>query len=106
MSTAQVVDGSGQVYALLADGTTVEIRPAGPDDYGAWRAAPRGHVPDFADIRAADARTLAHEFLRRAPDGGWLPTVRRPTFWPATEYRWPAAKTLPRPSPRERAAPK
>jgi acyl-CoA synthetase (NDP forming)/GNAT superfamily N-acetyltransferase len=41
--------------------------------YGAWRAAPRGHVPDFADIRAADARALTHEFLRRAPDGGWLP---------------------------------
>ena len=40
--------------------------------YGAWRAAPRGHVPDFADIRAADARTLAHEFLRQAPDGGRL----------------------------------
>jgi acyl-CoA synthetase (NDP forming)/GNAT superfamily N-acetyltransferase len=40
--------------------------------YGAWRAAPRGHVPDFADIRAADARTLAREFLRQAPDGGWL----------------------------------
>jgi hypothetical protein len=29
-------------------------------------------VPDFADIRAADARALAHEFLRQAPDGGWL----------------------------------
>jgi acyl-CoA synthetase (NDP forming) len=40
--------------------------------YGAWRAAPRGQVPDFADIRAADARTLTHEFLRQAPDGGWL----------------------------------
>jgi ATP-grasp domain len=40
--------------------------------YGAWRPAPRGHVPDFADIRAADARTLAHEFLRQAPDGGRL----------------------------------
>jgi acyl-CoA synthetase (NDP forming) len=40
--------------------------------YGAWRAAPRGHVPDFADIRAADARALAHEFLRQAPEGGWL----------------------------------
>jgi acyl-CoA synthetase (NDP forming)/GNAT superfamily N-acetyltransferase len=40
--------------------------------YGAWRAAPRGHVPAFADIRAADARALAHEFLRQAPDGGWL----------------------------------
>jgi len=40
--------------------------------YGAWRAAPRGHVPDFADIRAADARTLTHEFLRQVPDGDWL----------------------------------
>ena len=40
--------------------------------YGAWRAAPRGHVPDFADVRAADARMLAHEFLRQAPGGGWL----------------------------------
>ena len=40
--------------------------------YGAWRAAPRGHVPDFADIRAADARMLADEFSRKAPDGGRL----------------------------------
>ncbi|MDQ2814022.1 MAG: GNAT family N-acetyltransferase [Actinomycetota bacterium] len=40
--------------------------------YGAWRAEPRGHVPDFADIRAADAGPLAHEFLRQAPAGGWL----------------------------------
>jgi hypothetical protein len=40
--------------------------------YGAWRAAPRGHVPDFADIRTADARALAHEFLRQALAGGWL----------------------------------
>jgi acyl-CoA synthetase (NDP forming)/GNAT superfamily N-acetyltransferase len=40
--------------------------------YGAWRTAPRGQVPDFAGIRAADARTLAREFLRQAPDGGRL----------------------------------
>jgi acyl-CoA synthetase (NDP forming)/GNAT superfamily N-acetyltransferase len=40
--------------------------------YGAWRAEPRGHVPDFADVRVADARILAHEFLRQAPDGGRL----------------------------------
>jgi acyl-CoA synthetase (NDP forming)/GNAT superfamily N-acetyltransferase len=40
--------------------------------YGAWRSAPRGDVPDFADIRAAEARTLAREFLRQAPAGGWL----------------------------------
>ncbi len=40
--------------------------------YGAWRAEPRGHVPDFADLRAEDARALVREFLRHAPDGGWL----------------------------------
>src|SRR6202034_3222193 len=40
--------------------------------YGAWRAAPSGRVPDFADIRAADARTLADELIRQAPGGGQL----------------------------------
>ena len=40
--------------------------------YGAWRAEPRGHVPDFAGIRVEDARTLVREFLHVAPDGGWL----------------------------------
>ncbi len=44
--------------------------------YGAWRAEPRGLVPDFGDIRAADARTLAREFLHQAPDGGWLPQAK------------------------------
>ena len=41
--------------------------------YGAWLAEPRGRVPDFPDIRTADARTLAREFLRHTPQGGWLP---------------------------------
>jgi acyl-CoA synthetase (NDP forming) len=41
--------------------------------YGAWRAEPCGQVPDFADVRLADALALAREFLRQAPDGGWLP---------------------------------
>ena len=40
--------------------------------YGAWRAEPRGHVPDFAGIRVEDARTLVREFLHVAPDGGCL----------------------------------
>jgi len=41
--------------------------------YGAWRARPRGQVPAFPDIRAADARALVTEFLRHEPGGGWLP---------------------------------
>jgi acyl-CoA synthetase (NDP forming)/GNAT superfamily N-acetyltransferase len=40
--------------------------------YGAWRAEPRGQVPDFPDVRAADARLLIREFLRESPAGGWL----------------------------------
>jgi acyl-CoA synthetase (NDP forming)/GNAT superfamily N-acetyltransferase len=40
--------------------------------YGAWRAEPRGRVPDFPDIRSADGRTRAREFLRATPQGGWL----------------------------------
>ena len=36
--------GAGRSYALLADGTTMTIRPAGPGDYGAGQAAARGDV--------------------------------------------------------------
>jgi acyl-CoA synthetase (NDP forming)/GNAT superfamily N-acetyltransferase len=41
--------------------------------YGAWRTEPRGQVPGFPDVRAADARTLVTGFLHGEADGGWLP---------------------------------
>jgi acyl-CoA synthetase (NDP forming) len=41
--------------------------------YGAWRTEPRGQVPSFPDVRAADARALVAGFLHREPGGGWLP---------------------------------
>jgi acyl-CoA synthetase (NDP forming)/GNAT superfamily N-acetyltransferase len=42
--------------------------------YGAWRAQPRGRLlPDLPDINPEQARTLAREFLRQTPAGGWLP---------------------------------
>jgi acyl-CoA synthetase (NDP forming)/RimJ/RimL family protein N-acetyltransferase len=41
--------------------------------YGAWRARPRGRVPDFADVRQDDARELLRAFLAGSPRGGWLP---------------------------------
>jgi acyl-CoA synthetase (NDP forming) len=41
--------------------------------YGAWRAEPRGRVPDFPGIETANAAALTRGFLRQAPDGGWLP---------------------------------
>jgi acyl-CoA synthetase (NDP forming) len=40
--------------------------------YGAWRAEPSGRVHDFPDIKTASARALTREFLRQAPQGGWL----------------------------------
>src|SRR3984957_13821160 len=64
-------EDGGQVpaYGYPEAAATAMARAA---SYGAWRTAPRGHVLDFAGIRAADARTLAHEFLSQAPDGGRL----------------------------------
>jgi acyl-CoA synthetase (NDP forming)/GNAT superfamily N-acetyltransferase len=44
--------------------------------YGAWRAEPRGRLPDFPDTEAANARALARGFLSRAPEGGWLPAPK------------------------------
>jgi acyl-CoA synthetase (NDP forming)/RimJ/RimL family protein N-acetyltransferase len=41
--------------------------------YGAWRTGPRGQVPSFPDVRAADTGTLITGFLHREPSGGWLP---------------------------------
>jgi acyl-CoA synthetase (NDP forming) len=46
------------------------VRAAG---YGAWRAQPRGQLPDLPDINPEQARTLTREFLHQAPAGGWLP---------------------------------
>jgi acyl-CoA synthetase (NDP forming)/GNAT superfamily N-acetyltransferase len=41
--------------------------------YGAWRARPPGHLPEFSDVKEDDARDLVRAFLGRAPHGGWLP---------------------------------
>src|SRR6202041_2628224 len=59
VSTAQAGVGSGQVYALLADGTTVEIRPAGPDDFGAVKAMHEALSPDNTYLRFFNLSRLA-----------------------------------------------
>jgi acyl-CoA synthetase (NDP forming)/GNAT superfamily N-acetyltransferase len=41
--------------------------------YGAWRSAPSGVVPEFADIKTEEARALVREFLGSDGHGGWLP---------------------------------
>jgi acyl-CoA synthetase (NDP forming) len=40
--------------------------------YGSWRSRPAGTVPEFTDVRAADARSIVDSFLARVPGGGWL----------------------------------
>ncbi len=41
--------------------------------YSAWRQRQRGHVPDLAGLRTADARARIAEFLKAQSEGGWLP---------------------------------
>ena len=48
MNTAQAAD---PVYALLADGSTVEIRPAGPADFDAVKAMHEAMSPDNSYLR-------------------------------------------------------
>ena len=40
--------------------------------YGDWQTAPRGQVPSFPDVRAADARALVRKVLAREGADGWL----------------------------------
>ena len=40
--------------------------------YGSWRSRPAGTVPEFADLRMADAQSIIDSFLARMPGGGWL----------------------------------
>jgi acyl-CoA synthetase (NDP forming)/GNAT superfamily N-acetyltransferase len=41
--------------------------------YGAWRAEPRGQVPDLPDVRTEDAHSLVRGFLHSTLGGGWMP---------------------------------
>ena len=41
--------------------------------YGSWRSQPASAIPQFADLRAEDARSVVSSFLTRIPGGGWLP---------------------------------
>ena len=50
-----------QVYALLADGTTVEIRPAGPGDFNAVKAMHAAMSPDNSYMRFFNISRLAAE---------------------------------------------
>jgi predicted CoA-binding protein/GNAT superfamily N-acetyltransferase len=58
MSMAQA---AGQTYALLADGSTVEIRPAGPADFDAVKAMHEAMSPDNTYLRFFNFSRLAAE---------------------------------------------
>ncbi len=62
MSAAQAV---GHVYALLADGSTVEIRPADPGDFGAVRAMHEAMSPDNLYLRFFNLSRMAGEVEAR-----------------------------------------
>jgi acyl-CoA synthetase (NDP forming)/GNAT superfamily N-acetyltransferase len=54
-----------QVYALLADGTTVEIRPVGPGDFDAVKAMHDAMSPDNSYLRFFNISRLAGEIEAR-----------------------------------------
>ena len=83
---------AGQVYALLADGTTVEIRPAGPGDFNAVKAMHQAMSPDNTYMRFFNISRLAAEIEARricrdpVPGQVALLALARTTRWSA----WPA----------------
>jgi predicted CoA-binding protein/GNAT superfamily N-acetyltransferase len=73
MSQAPVASTAG-VFALLADGTTVQIRPVGPGDVEAVRAMHAAMSPDnrylrFFSFSGVNAETEARRVCREAAPG-------------------------------------
>ncbi len=54
-------DAEPSVYALLTDGTTIEIRPARPDDFGAVREMHEKLTPDSLYLRFFSMSPIAAE---------------------------------------------
>jgi acyl-CoA synthetase (NDP forming)/GNAT superfamily N-acetyltransferase len=61
------------VYALLADGTTVEIRPAGPADFDAVKAMHEAMSPDNSYMRFFNMSRLSAEIEARRISGNPAP---------------------------------
>jgi len=64
--------GAGQSYALLADGTTLTIRAAGPGDYGPVRQLHEAMSPDNLYFRffSASKASAEREARRVCLEGG------------------------------------
>jgi acyl-CoA synthetase (NDP forming)/GNAT superfamily N-acetyltransferase len=65
-------DGDGPALPAYAHPEAAARALARAARYGAWRSRPAGAIPEFGDLRAADARSIVTSFLARMPGGGWL----------------------------------
>ena len=66
MTRLAEADGSGRSYALLTDGTTLTIRPAGPGDYGAVKRLHEAMSPENLYFRFFSlSRASAEQEARR-----------------------------------------
>ena len=71
---AHEAPGAGQGRSIPAYGypEAAAAALARAATYGEWKARPEGRIPEFADVRTAEARALVTRFLAGRTDGGWL----------------------------------
>ena len=68
--SVRLLGGTIPAYAYPEAALAALARAA---SYGAWRTEPRGQVPGFPGVRAADARAIVGKSLHGNTGGGWLP---------------------------------
>ncbi|HTT50027.1 MAG TPA: GNAT family N-acetyltransferase [Streptosporangiaceae bacterium] len=68
----QLLRGGEMAVPAYADPEAAAQALARAALYGSWRSQPTGAVPQFADLRARDARSVVRSFLTRMSGGGWL----------------------------------
>ena len=68
----RLLPGQGSAVPAYAYPEAAARAPARAVRYGSWRSRPAGAVPEFADVRTTDARSIVDSFLARMPGGGWL----------------------------------
>jgi acyl-CoA synthetase (NDP forming)/GNAT superfamily N-acetyltransferase len=65
-------DGTGRAVPAYAYPEAAARALARAAHYGSWRSRPASTVPEFGDLRTADARSIIDSFLAGMPGGGWL----------------------------------
>jgi GNAT superfamily N-acetyltransferase len=72
---------------------------------GTWRSRPPGTVPEFADVRAGQARSIVASFLARMPGGGWLSAEEADGLLRCYGLPWWSSAVPPTPTRRWRRRP-